>query len=702
MNKFTLSLFIGTILFTQTLRAALPSDSIKGNEIKEITVFGGLPQMLALPMLTVNSTALQSASFVTPADVLQRTTGIALERDGIWATSVNIRGLSEQRLLFLVDGDRIQTATDIAAALSTVDMNNLEKIEVIKGASSVLYGTGAMGGVINFVTERPAYTSTFQTKGKVGSEFNTVNSLWANSAYIQFSTNQWYLSLNGSYRTAQNIQTPDGKLGNSQFNDASWGLNGGIKYSPNQELLVNYQHFGAWNVGLPGGNAFPASSTVRYKSVDRNQFSGEYIITDINRNLREVRLKAYTQDFGRDVENIVNPTTRIYPGSQNRTYGAKGTADYRFDDYHTLLFGAEGWERKSESSRLKFITTSDSTSTVMGEQPTPNAKMMDIGIFAHYSWKIVPRKWTMNTGLRFDYIQQANDTAFNPLFQYTVKNGVTTNVKNLSRSIIFKADNNDDFSYAAHLDIVYNPAKQQQLGLSLSNSYRVASIEERFKYIDQAGTLRVGNPDLKPEKGTFSNFNYSLSSDRFRLKIDVFANYLFDLIVEKSGIFVSQDEDGTSKSVPALINFNVNKALFLGAEMEVNWIMTNQFLFVVNSSYTSGRDVEDNSYLPQIPPLHGFMSMNYKSNEMISGTFSALWAARQSELAKGETVTDGHVIFNFDVHSDKIDLNKSYIQLFAGVDNMLNTAYLNHLSTTRGVLRLEPGRNIYLKAKWGW
>ena len=144
MRKFTFLFILLSTIFVQSRAVELSIDSLKSTEIKGITVFGGLPKMLALPMVIVDVATLQSKSFFTPADVLQSETGISLSRDGIWATSVNIRGFSEQRLLLMVDGDRIQSATDIAAALSTVDITSLNKIEVIKGASSVLYGTGAM------------------------------------------------------------------------------------------------------------------------------------------------------------------------------------------------------------------------------------------------------------------------------------------------------------------------------------------------------------------------------------------------------------------------------------------------------------------------------------------------------------------------------------------------------------------------------
>lgn len=670
-------------------------DSITRKEIQEITVLGKLSKTLSLPMVLVDSAALQSSSFFTPADALKQETGISLSRDGIWATSVNIRGLSEQRLLFLVDGDRIQTATDIAAALSTVDMTSLNKIEVIKGASSVLYGTGAMGGIVNFVSERPTYSPTFRSSGKIGTEFHIVNSLWANSANVQFTTKQWYLALTGSYRTAQNIETPQGKILNSQFNDASWSLKGGILYTPNQELLVNYQHFGGWDIGLPGGIAFPATATVRYKTVDRNQLSAEYIISKVSWNLREIRLKAYSQNFSRDVENTLNPTNVVLPSSLNKTFGAKVTTDWRFTDNHTVILGAEGWERNSETSRLKILTTSDTTYTVTGEQPTPKAKMLDVGAFAHYSWKIIPRKLILNAGLRLDNIQTANDSTFNPLFKYTVNKGVRKEDATLVPTLLFESSINDEISYAAHLDLLYYLTQQQELAFSISNSYRAASIEERFKYIDLGTSLHVGNSNLKPERGTFANASYKLSNQRIQLKADIFASYLFDLITEKYGTFLNK---------PAFIYTNVDKALFLGAELELNLLVSKGLTVYTNASYTQAKDVATQTFLPQIPPMSGLLSVNYQFANKMKAILSANWAARQSEVASTETPTNGHIALNFNAQSAKIELISSYLQLFAGIDNMLNTAYYNHLTTVRmgGKMYVEPGRNVYLKVKWGW
>jgi outer membrane receptor protein involved in Fe transport len=81
---------------------------------------------------------------------------------------------------------------------------------------------------------------------------------------------------------------------------------------------------------------------------------------------------------------------------------------------------------------------------------------------------------------------------------------------------------------------------------------------------------------------------------------------------------------------------------------------------------------------------------------------SVLASADQNQFAANESATKGHAILNFNISSIPFFVMTSYLQLFAGAENILNTAYYNHLSTTRGINRLEPGRNIFVKLKWGW
>ena len=696
----SLFLSFNLALSAQTLIPEM-EEPVRVEEIREIDVFSlKIPaetDLLALSGVLVSKEELEIPSLFTPADALQRKAGISLTRDGIWATSVNVRGLSKERILILADGDRIQTATDIAAALSAIDQNSLERIEVIKGAASVLYGTGAMGGVVNFVTEHPAYTSGFEVHGRAGTGFNTVNKLSTSDAKVQVSENNWYLSANGSYRKAQDTKVPGGVLDNSQFEDYSFGVQGGMTYDDSQELLVNYQRYEANNVGIPGG-PFRPDAKVRYRNIERNLLSGEYIFYDPLSVLNKFSIKAYTQNISRDVENYMEAQSlTILPSSLNTTSGVKLLSDWDLlSPYHRLIVGAEGWQRKAETARYKITETETNKFTVRGEQPVPHAKMLDLGVFAQYSWKIHPRKLTLDAGLRFDYIQTKNDTAYDPVFTSVIQNGKETIDENITRKVLFPAGAAGEFSYAAHVDLVYKPMRRHELVLSLSNAYRAASLEERFKYIDQGvGTLlQVGNPDLKPEQGGFSNLSYQFTGSKFNLKADVFANYLFNLITAQQGIY---------NGVDALINTNIDEALFLGAEIEATYWLTRHFWATANAGYTRARDTKNDAYLPQIPPLSGFAELNYRLQKALTVSVSAHWATKQREAAEKETQTEGYAVLNAAIRSEKLKLNSVYLQFFAGMDNIFNTAYYNHLRTTRnGYAQEEPGRNIYAKVQIGF
>ena len=647
-------------------------------------------------------------TFTTPADVAQRTPGVSLTRDGVWATSVNIRGLSNERILMLVDGVRIQTSTDISGAMSTVDLHSLSRVEVIRGASSVIYGTGAMGGVVRFISDRPRYTENLTTSGRVGTGFSTVNNLWTNHARFQVSEDNWFFSANGSYRRAQNTQTPAGVLENSQFEDWSFGVQAGMMIgdrSPHQgwqELLVNYQRFEARNVGISGG-PFPDMARVRYLNMNRNLLSGEYIFHNPTFNLNKLRLKAYTQNISRDVENrIETQNLTILPSSFNVTNGAKITADWNLFWRNSLITGIEGWQRQAETRRVRIREIAERRYEHRVEQPIPDATMLNLGVFAQHHWNSHrPRNFEISTGLRFDHIRVQNDSVFDPVAVF-----ISGEEQNIERNLLFASGTSNEFSYSAHIDFVYQPNRAHRFALSLSKAHRTASLEERFRFIDLGTMLQVGNPNLQPEQGGFSNFSYwykfqSLRGRGFILETNIFANYLFNMITATIQPF--QKPDGNP--VQALVNTNIGEAFLAGADVHIRyWTNSQHFWVIANAGYTRARDVQNNEYLPQIPPLHGMLELNYRlpSVPLIVST-SANFSARQWQTARGEQETAGFVVLNANISSESIPINSTHLQFSAGVDNILNTTYFNHLRTTRmGFAQAEPGRNFYVRAQFGW
>jgi len=89
-----------------------------------------------------------------------------------------------------------------------VDLNDIEKIEIIKGASSSVYGSGATGGIINIITKSPEFSDQLSLKGNVSSGYNSVNNMSTWSGTVYGGGSFWSTKFTGSYRKADDVQTP--------------------------------------------------------------------------------------------------------------------------------------------------------------------------------------------------------------------------------------------------------------------------------------------------------------------------------------------------------------------------------------------------------------------------------------------------------------------------------------------------------------
>lgn len=199
----------------------------------------------------------QKQSSLTLSTVLNREPGISLGGDGIWATNINIRGLNENRLVTLVDGSRVETATDLTASMSMVDVWEIDRVEVIRGALSSLYGTGAMGGIINIITKDGHFSDQLYVSGNAGAGFASANRMYSGHADVNTGSDKWYVRLSGTYTDADDMRTPEGTLLNSQYTYNNFGARAGFRPFDNHVMKIHYQRYMATDVGIPGGEAFP-------------------------------------------------------------------------------------------------------------------------------------------------------------------------------------------------------------------------------------------------------------------------------------------------------------------------------------------------------------------------------------------------------------------------------------------------------------
>ncbi|MGD1007073.1 MAG: TonB-dependent receptor [Ignavibacteriaceae bacterium] len=687
------------------------------------------PKSYLLKEITVTSSKYEqnsddlsySASFVSkdkinevPAtsvpELLQYEPGVTIERDGIWGADVNIRGLSRSNIVTLVDGDRIETATDLSARLSLIDENDIERIEVIKGAASTLYGTGATGGIINVITKSGNYQDNFYLDGTYYGGYNSVNNYFSNGLTMYSGAENWNAKITATARKANDVYTPAGVLQNSQFQD--YGVSSLLQFKTfaDQEAKFEYQQFKAQDVGVSGAYpVFTNSATVTYPVETRELISGEYLFNNISETLDKLSIKYFHQFVFRDVENIPYviqdiPGTNGQPNKQVSVLEVEPQADHNTDSFQSqanftlsntnfLIAGVDFWKRSYTGIRDNYqqiqmlnpfndsVLQTINRTTV--DKPLPDARFNSAGIYAQDDIHLLDNKMDVTLGSRYDFIWISNDKTLSPLYQ--INNGVI-NYSPAGQVVLWNAQKDQNKSYTYSLGVLYSLANNLNLTFNAAHSFRSPSLEERYQDVNQGNVISLGNPDLEPEKGYFLDAGLRLHQDDFRIGVSIFSNFMTDL--------VSQIQSAPD----TLVMINVGKAFLYGFDVDADYNPFGSLVWYGKISYVRGRDTKDETDLSEIPPLNGIFGVKYNIFGHAELDFLAVVFDAQNRVAPSEQPTPGYAYYNIYVNSERYRVSDFDLSISTGVENIFNKEYRNHLSTSRGFYSCEPGRNFFLKA----
>ena len=668
-------------------------------------------QLLPYSVSVVDKKEIQLSPSITIPDLLKKESGISLVRDGIWGTEISIRGLSRANVVTLIDGNRIETSTDISARLSMFDLNDVERIEVIKGSASSLYGSGATGGIINVISKSGNYTSGLSLTGSYSIGYNSVNNYISNGINLIASGNEWIAKLSGNFRKAGSTKTPAGILSNSQFEDNSFNALIRLKPFENQEVKFDYQQFYAFDVGIPGAAPlFPNNAKVSYPEEIRRLLSAEYKINNLSKSLVKLSAKYFHQFISRDVENIPGivqyapagngqplrrvSVLKISPGADHNVDGFQTQADFKFTN-HFIIAGFDFWKRnynglRTKEQKIEVLNSFDSSVVktiykTIYEKPLPDADYSSVGFYLQDELNLFTN-FKLTLGGRYDFISLSNSETLNPL--YETNDGVVNNTP-AGQTIIWNSESAKNKSYVFNIGLLYSLNKYSNISFNAARSFRSPSLEERYQYIDLGSVIRVGDPNLKPEQGYFFDLGFRLFPNNLNLTTSLFLNSLTDLVTEIPGTYDNRN---------ALIKTNIGEALLYGFEYSINYRLLKQFSIYNTLAYVRGLNKKDDQDLPQIAPLNSIVGIEYFPLDWVRADLSAIIFAEQNKVAPGEIATPGYTTFNFKLNFINLNLGSFKAGVSVGLENIFDKEYRNHLSTNRGLIISEPGRNIFVRA----
>ncbi len=664
---------------------------------------------ISLPISLVQEEKIKKTLSSNIADVLQNEAGISMSNDGAWGKYVTIRGMTRNNIALLVDGNRISTATNLAAGLSMFDINDIQRIETVKGGVSSLYGSGATGGAINIITKDGWYEDEFYTKSSFTTGINTVNNQNLGHLSLYTGAKKWYLKLSGMMRNAGNLQTPSGILKNSQYSDNNISFKSGFKPFDTHEIKINYQRYFGKDIGLPGGYPlFPDNAIVTYPEEKRELFSIKYTKKELFSILPKLSFKYFRQDIFRDVENIPGTVKhagnkeihvqKVLPNAMHETHGFQIQSDWSFSHNNHLIAGIDGWQKKMDSRREKHLkinilndegTTINTINQIIGERPVPLATYKTAGIYMNDEFHAIEDKFIINVGGRYDLINIISDEVLNPVYQ--IVNGVRNDTP-ANQVILWKKGDDLDFSWSGNLGLLYRPLQFMDITLTLGKSFRSPTIEERYNFIDLGSIVKIGDPELNSEESIFGDFGLRLRSSRFQFGGNIFINRLENLVMEKEDTFEGRN---------ALKYANIGKAQLYGFDLQTSYILTDNITLSGNIAYVIGEDTYNNVPLAYISPLNGQFNIVYDFMNKLNLSLTTNIFSKQTRTADWEQDTDGYIYFDFYMHSNIINCFGIDNEFYFGIENIGNTEYRNHLATNRGDINVEPGRNFSFRWQIG-
>lgn len=640
-----------------------------------------------VPVSVVDREQIERKAVNTIGDIFRSLPGTSSANEGAFQVRPRIRGLDSNRVLVLVDGERLnnsRTSTGQSGVeLGLVETSQVESVEVVRGSGSVLYGTDALGGTINIITRD---TPVRRDRGfRFGGSLDTFYSSNENGRrgslsvtgagrYFAFRVGQ-SLDRFGNYRTGKPkgtflsdltalgaSVTADGEVQNSQSHSGNTHATVRAFINDTNTFRANYERRRGANIGSAG---LLGTFTGFFPFSDRDKVSGRYDSAALNKYLQRLSISGFHQTQLRNFTNVltVPPAPPYFPGiyQYNETVTDTGTlgfdlqSDWQFGSRNNLIAGVSLFRDTNQDRRStrQSSTPTSTTVTTTTTKSVPDASLANVAAFAQNEFRVTSR-FKLVGGFRFDNFK----TAAEPTVGFALPNLRADQIADLGIGNLATGLNVSKNAVTGDFGAVYRLTGNVSLSGRIGRSFRAPNIFELF--FTDTGSIAgfvVGNPRLKPETGTNIDTSLKFKTSRFAASVTYFNNSYKNLlatvaandsrncpvfIVRPGTVYDSQNcSIVTSPPGPAPVRVyqtqNVERARIQGVEFEFEAPIKISLGYLTpngNISYLRGDNTERGVPLDFISPLRtnvGVRWNNYGKSYFFDYTMRIV--AEQSRLS---------------------------------------------------------------------
>lgn len=574
-------------------------------------------------------------------DALRLATNINLGTIGMAGNMVQIRGMDTRHALILIDGKRMagedSATTTNVYELSRIDLNTVDKIEIVRGPASAMYGSDALGGVINIITKKSEKASTAIGMGASNME---------QDMHFRFNSGR-----QGKFKLIVGGRISEVREQHSALNQST------NMYGPRRHLDLSLDYALGKDRGLTLDLNFM-----------REQFAEIYDnVPSVSLNQREwfdnnraaYSLTYYGKDKVNDYQlrtyyNILKKESR----KVNYTAGYNGWADFdhmRYDNFvvegknsaklsdkHTLTYGGEYRDIGARSTRIGAGGDNISLDNFNGlSKPISEKRLKTYGAYVQDEWQVNAKLFVLSS-LRYDYHSSFGS------------------------------------NIAPKLGLSYKVHDGLRIKANYGKGYRAPSIFQLYSEMKRyMGSMQVeiyGNPDLKPEQSNSFDVALEMEKGKASGKLAYFSNDIKDLIDSKTiATIITPGSPMILKSQYV----NVNKAQINGIEAEFAYKFNDKLTLKAIYNYLDAKNKVTNTRLANRAQNQFSLRLNYNDNKAyplnitlwneLNLNYRYEWLSGRNTYSKNYSYNTWNIAVN-----KQLDKNKN---LYLGVDNIFNKQY---------------------------
>lgn len=652
---------------------------------------------------SVDADFIKNQNSGTLINSIQKIPGISAINTGVGIAKPVIRGMSFNRILVMDKGIKQEGQQWGADHGLEIDQYDPERLEIIKGPSSLQYGSDAIGGAIRILS--PTLPANDHLTGDIFLTYKSNNQLVGTSTSLQGAKDDAFFKLRFSTQDFGDYSVPatnfiyngyvlpidNNRLKNTAGNERNISLSAGIHkgWGTTSIAISNFhQEAGLFPgaTGIPREYQLADDGDTRNIELPRQVVNHLKIISNttvvLGDNWLEMDLGYQQNDRNEEGAPHAHgyqptPDGNLALGLDLKTLSANIRYNTTFGEQISGVFGFQGQYQDNQHDGFEFLLS--------------DFRSANMGVFAYQEFT-PNHNISLNAGVRYDYGFRDIDEHIEPDY--------TTPVE--SDSVLRNPDIHRQFNdFSAALGLSYYPSISVNAKLNIGTSFRMPTAAELSSNGVHHGTFRheKGDPDLDSERGIQADLNLTYQINRLYVLLTPYVGYYNQYIY-----LAPKPEFSNLPAGGQLYQYTQDDALFTGFEFDIDYEFVKNWHLKSASEYVWNKNLETRLPLPFTPPFSVFGELEYSKRQKeskINYYFVRVnyhYFADQNRVDRNERPTPGYDLVTLSGGFD-YSIKNQIVQFRLAVNNMFDTAYMNHLSRYRLLNLPEQGRNVIVSLR---